>query len=177
VNAAGRVALLVVLWLLAWGELSLANVLSGVVVAAALLVAFPPRRRPGRRVRVHALGALRLAAYVARQLVLSNLLMAREIVRRTPTYRPGVLAHRLQRPSEEIVTLVTSVISLSPGTMTVDVDEVSSTIYVHFYRLADITSARADLARLERLAREAISAPSPSTRGDDPATTNRPKEL
>ena len=40
----GRVVLLVGLWLLAWGEFSLANVLSGIAVAVGLLAAFPPIR-------------------------------------------------------------------------------------------------------------------------------------
>jgi multicomponent Na+:H+ antiporter subunit E len=150
------VALLVVLWLLAWGEISLANLASGIVVAAALLAAFPPRRARGGRVRLSPVGAARLGGYVAGQLVLSNLLMTRQILRRRPRTVPGVLRHRLDEPSEEVVTVMTSVIALSPGTMTVDVDPDSSTIYVHFLFLRDIGAARAGLARLERLARGAI---------------------
>jgi hypothetical protein len=37
--------LLVALWLLAWGEITLANVVSGAAVDAALLVEFPARPR------------------------------------------------------------------------------------------------------------------------------------
>src|SRR5690242_16107319 len=102
-----RLGLLVVLWLLAWGDLSIANVISGTLVAAAILVSFPSRR-PHRNLRIDALGAIRLAGYVVTQLVLSNLLMAVEILRRTPRAEPAVLAHRLRRPSEEVVTIMTS---------------------------------------------------------------------
>ena len=171
---AGRITMLVTLWLLAWGEISVANVLSGVVVAAALLVAFPPGRRAGRRLRLSPAGIGRLAAYVAVQLVTSNFVMTREILRRRAAIRPGVLAHRLQQPSEEVVTLMTSVIALSPGTMTVDVDRSSATIYVHFLLLRDVDAARASLDRLEHLAVHAITAPSPrrhavrTSRGDVP---------
>ena len=175
-SVAGRVALLVALWLLAWGELSLANVVSGIVVAAALLVAFPARRRTGRRLHVNVVAAARLGAHVTHQLVLSNLVMAREILRRDQTAVPGVLAHRLRRPSEEVVTLITSIIALSPGTMTVDVDEHSSTIYVHFFRLTDVAAARAALERLEQLAVDAIAAPDRRPPDVDPPTTSHPKE-
>lgn len=154
-----RLALLVALWLLAWGELSLANVLSGILAAAAILIAFPTRRRPGAGVRFGLLGALRLVGYVGVQLVLSNLVMAAEILRRRPRVQHGVLAHRLRRPSEEVVTVMTSIIALSPGTMTVDVDRASSTIYVHFFRLTDVDAGRAELARLEELVAGAILAP------------------
>jgi multicomponent Na+:H+ antiporter subunit E len=161
VRILGRIMLLVALWLLAWGELSLANVLSGVVVASALLVAFPPGRRS--HVRFSLVGSVRLAGYVAAQLVTSNLVMAREILRVRPSTHPGVLAHRLQRGSDELITLMSSVIALSPGTMTVDVDRESTTIYVHFLLLRDVDAARASLTRLEQLAVGAISEPDPGS--------------
>jgi multicomponent Na+:H+ antiporter subunit E len=157
-----RLALLVALWLLAWGEVTLGNVLSGTAVAAALLVVFPLDPPTHRHLRVSVPGVARLAGHVAAQLVTSNLVMAREVLRPRITANPGVLAHRLETPSEEVVTLVTSVISLSPGTMTVDVDADASTIYVHFLFLDDVDQARASLARLERLVRAAIVAPDPA---------------
>ena len=155
---AGRIALLVTLWLLAWGEITPANLISGIIVAGALLVSFSPRRRPGGHVRLNLVGAGRLAAHVARQLLLSNVVMAREVLRRSSRTQPGVLAHRLRRPSEEVVTVMTSVIALSPGTMIVDVAHDSSTVYVHFFRLTDTAAARAGLLELERLTIDAIGA-------------------
>jgi len=155
----GRIALLVALWLLAWGEVSLANVVSGVAAAAALLVAFPPDRRAHARLRFSVTGAGRLAIYVVVQLVRSNVVMAGQILRPRPDVRPGVIAHRLRQPSEEVVTVMTSVIALSPGTMTVDVDPESTTIYVHFFRLYDVDAARTSLGHLEDLAVDAIVAP------------------
>lgn len=153
----GRVALLVVLWLLAWGELSLANLLSGAAVAGGVLVAFPPGPRPPGRLRARPGGVARLAGHVVSQLAISNVLMARQILSRRPDARPGVVAHRLRQPSEEIVTVMTSVIALSPGTMTVDVDSTSTTIYVHFFRLPDIAAAHATLDHLEELVVNAIA--------------------
>lgn len=154
---AGRIALLVALWLLAWGEASAANIVSGVAVAAALLVVFPPGPRATGGLRFSAIGAGRLAVYVLVQLVISNVVMAGQILRRRPDVRPGVLAHRLRQPSEEVVTVMTSVIALSPGTMTVDVDAESRVVYVHFFLLRDLEAARAGLRRLEELAVRAVA--------------------
>jgi len=150
-----RLGVLVALWLLAWGDLSLANVLSGVAVASAVLVAFPPGRRAPGHVRVRPAGTVRLLAYVIGQLVSSNVLMTRQILRRHPDVRPGVIAHRLRHPSDEVVTVMTSIIALSPGTMTVDVD--LTAIYVHFFRLREIAAARQQLSRLEQLVTGAIT--------------------
>ena len=152
-----RLTLLVALWLLAWGEISLANLLSGICVAGAVLLAFPPGRRATGQLRISAAGTARLLAYVMRQLVTSNILMTRQILRRHPDVQPGVIAHRLRQPSEEAVTVMTSIIALSPGTMTVDVDPGSTTIYVHFFRLHDPSTAREQLDQLERIVAGAIS--------------------
>jgi multicomponent Na+:H+ antiporter subunit E len=151
VRAGWRVAGLVLLWLLAWGEASVANVVSGVVVACALLVAFPPRaRRSTGRVRL--LGALRLLLYVGGQLVTSNYLVAREILSRRSTVRAGVLAYELRRPSDEVVTLMANVMSLTPGTMTVEATSDPAVLYVHFLLLDDVAGARRAISRLEELA-------------------------
>jgi multicomponent Na+:H+ antiporter subunit E len=156
VSMVGRIGLLVILWLLAWGDISVANIVSGVAVAALLLLAFPVRGRGDGSVGLNVGGALRLAGYVVAQLVVSNLIMTREILRRRPGGHSGVLAYRLEHPSEQVLTLMTSIISLSPGTMTVDVASDSTTVYVHFFNLGDIEAARASLARLERLVAGAI---------------------
>ena len=160
----GRIGLLVGLWLLAWGDVSLANIVSGLAVAAALLVAFPPGPRASSGLRFSMAGAGHLAVYVVIQLVKSNVVMSRQILRRRLDVRPGVLAHRLRRPSEEVVTVMTSVIALSPGTMTVDVDSESTTIYVHFFDLRDVEAARTSLRTLEHLAVGAIAARTPDRR-------------
>jgi multicomponent Na+:H+ antiporter subunit E len=102
-------------------------------------------------------GLLRLAAYVVVQLVTSNVVMARQIVQRDSARRSGVLAHRLRRPSEAVATVMSSIIALSPGTMTVDVASDSSVLYVHFFDLRDVVVARTTLARLEQRVVAAIA--------------------
>jgi multicomponent Na+:H+ antiporter subunit E len=129
--------------------------MSGVAAATVLLVAFPPRRRDPGDLRLSPLGTARLVAHVTGQLVRSNIVMARQILR-PPTSRPGVLAHHLERPTDEVITVVSSIIALSPGTMIVDVAPDSSTIYVHFFHLDDPDEARRSIARLEHLAIGAI---------------------
>jgi multicomponent Na+:H+ antiporter subunit E len=152
-------ALLVALWLLAWGEFSIANIASGIAVAAGLLAAFPTTRVSRGNLRPSLAGMARLGLYIGAQLVISNVVVTREILRRRITLAPGVLAHRLASPSDEVVTIMTSIISLSPGTMTADVDPDGSTIYVHFLLLRDIDEARRGLARLEALVVAALGHP------------------
>jgi len=161
-----RIALLTALWLLAWGEISVANIVSGIAVATALMLALPPSDDHASRARIDLVGAVRLAGYVAKQLITSNVVMTRLVLRRNPATAPGVLAHQLQEPSEHVVTVMTTVIALSPGTMVADVDRTSSTIYVHFLILDDIDAGHRSLDRLERVARATIRtdpAPTPGS--------------
>jgi multicomponent Na+:H+ antiporter subunit E len=161
---AGRVALLVTLWLLAWGQITLAIVVSGVIVAAALLFEFPPGGRASGSLRLNPVAIARLVVHVHVQLLISNVVMARAILHPRPSADPGVLAHRLQRPSEEIITVMSSVIALSPGTMVVDVEDDSSIIYVHFFALRDVGAARTVLVRLEERIVAAIASRHPSSK-------------
>jgi multicomponent Na+:H+ antiporter subunit E len=156
----GRVVALVVLWLLAWGDVSVANVLSGVVLAAALLVAFPPDEGPALG-RVRLIGLVRLVTYVAAQLVTSNYLVAREIVSRRSRVRAGVLAYELQQPSDQVLTLMANVMALTPGTMTVEATSDPAVLYVHFLLLDDVDKARRLVGRLEELAAATVGPPAP----------------
>jgi multicomponent Na+:H+ antiporter subunit E len=149
-------ALLVTLWVLAWGEVTVANLVSGVAVTAALLTAFPQHRRGGSARRLDLSGSVRLAALTALQVLAANVEMTRRILRRSILYRPAVLAHRFQQPSEEVATVMSSIIALSPGTMTIDVDEDSSVVYVHFFDAHDADAARAVLDVLEQRVIDAV---------------------
>jgi multicomponent Na+:H+ antiporter subunit E len=159
VSVARRVVLLVVVWLLAWGELSLANVLSGTLLALALIVAFPPRRRSADSPRARLLAGIRLVLYVLAQLVPSNVLVARQVLSRRSRIRTGVLAYPLERSSDEVLSLMAHVIALTPGTMTVEVTRDPPVLYVHFLLLEDVDAARGELARLQRLAEAALGRP------------------
>lgn len=150
-KAPRRGLLLVLFWFLAWGELSLANLVSGIVVAAVLLAAFPPRRRSSSWVGFRPLGALRLVLYVLGQLVPSNLLVAREIVARDTRIRTGVLEYRLAHPSDEALNLMAHVIALTPGTMAVEAAPDTGVLSVHFLLLDDEDRAHASLVHLESL--------------------------
>ena len=157
--AARRAMLLVSFWLLAWGEVSVANVASGILVAAGLLVAFPPHRPAVSGPTISPAGTARLILYVLGQLVPSNVLVTREILCRRSRIRTGVLAYPLEQPSEAVLSLMAHVIALTPGTMTVEATSDPPVLYVHFLLLDDLAKARRTVARLERLAVAALGRP------------------
>jgi multicomponent Na+:H+ antiporter subunit E len=147
---------LLALWLLAWGEVSVGNVVSGIALIVVLLLAFPTTRHGGPRVRVHPIAMTRLVAYVLAQLVVSNVLVAREIVSRRSRVRTGVVGYRVQQPSDLTLTLMSNILALAPGTMPVDVTLDPPMLYVHFLLLSDVEDARRRIGRLETLVAAAV---------------------
>jgi multisubunit Na+/H+ antiporter MnhE subunit len=147
-----RLVLLVVIWVLAWGEVTLTTVLVGAVLAALLLVAFPPTSGPGPiGSGLRPWAAVRLILYMTGQLVVSNVLVAREILGRGSRISTGVIEYELHSSSEWVATLVANLIALTPGTMTVEATRDPPVLHVHFLLLRDVGAARRSLARLERL--------------------------
>ena len=172
--SARRATLLVAFWLLAWGQVSAANVASGIVVAVGLLVAFPPHRPAVSGPSISPVGTARLVLYVLGQLVPSNVLVTREILCRRSRIRTGVLAYPLQEPSDAVLSLMAHVIALTPGTMTVEATTDPPVLYVHFLLLDDVEKARRSVARLECLAAAALGRPSAQRGGALPSPGERP---
>jgi multicomponent Na+:H+ antiporter subunit E len=161
-----RMVLLVVVWVLAWGEITVVNVVVGTVLAAALLATFPPRGVGLSRSRIRPLAIARLVGYLLQQLVVSNVLVAREILSRRSSIHTGVIVHELHGSSEWVLTLVANAIALTPGTMTVDATVDPSTLHVHFLLLDDIDKAHRSIDRLTTLV-NAAAGPAPPL-GDEP---------
>ena len=100
---------------------------------------------------IRPLAALHLLGYVAWQLVVSNLLVAREIVARRSRIRTGIIACRLHTTSPGLITLIADIIEISPGTMTVETRAEPPTLYLHMLMLHDPLHARHQVAHIEKL--------------------------
>lgn len=142
-------AWVVVVWLALWGEFSAANVVSGAVVAVLALRLFPlrPTTGPGR---FRLVWALRLLGYFLVKLVEANAVVAWEAV--TPRNRivEGIVAVPVTSASDVLVSVVANAISLTPGTLTIEVETDPHVLYVHVLHLHDIDAVRQDVTRLER---------------------------
>lgn len=161
-------AVLVLIWVAMWGDLSWANVLSGVAVAAAVLAVI--HRRPAEqhdRIRVG--GSLRLIAWFSGQLIVASVVVAREVLRPKQRIRQGIVAIPLRTESRRVETLVANIISLIPGTLTLEAAQNPPRLYVHVLHLDDVDDIRAEVAHLEDLVTKAVM---PSLLPLDPPTSS-----
>ena len=160
---AAAVAGLVGVWLLGWGELSIANVLSGVVVALLVLALFPLGPIPERRGHtLRPLRTLHLLVYFFVELVRSNVAMTRDLLGKRERIRTGVLAYPLRVDSVALMTFLANVLALSPGIMPIEFDDAPGqpkVLYLHVTRMHERDRTVRKIARYEELALRAFGSP------------------
>lgn len=129
-------AVLVTFWMLLWGVFSWANLISGLIVAAVVLAVFPlpvvvfaGRPRP--------LGLLRFAARFVADLVTASVQLAVLAFRFGHQPRSAIIRVPLQVPSDLVLTLTGEAVSLVPGSLVVDTDQASTTLYIHVIAVPD----------------------------------------
>lgn len=149
------VAWLVVVWLFLWEGVSVPNVLAGVALASLLVVLFPMRPR-GIRGAFRPVAAAHFAGFFAWKLVEASMVVAWEVVTPQNRINEGIVAVPIRGVSETLTTLVANAISLTPGTLTLEVRHRPPTLYVHVLHLEDIDEVRHDVQYLEVLAMRAF---------------------
>lgn len=147
---------LTAIWVLAWGSPSPANILSGLAVALLLMAVSPDAWPPLHRAKVRPVAIARFAGHVAGQVVLANVSLTREVVRRRSNVTTGIVAVPLPDCSDGLITLVTNVMAVTPGTMPVEVDRDPTVLYVHVLLLGDVEEVRRDVQHLAALAYRAF---------------------
>lgn len=150
---------LTVVWVGLWGSVTAANVLGGMSVAVLLVLALPLTEvREDDDVR--ALPLLRFVAYFAVDLVRASMQVALLVLRPRPLLRQAVLAVPVRGASDRLLTLLANAISLTPGTLTLEVDRPRSTLYVHVIDVGPDPQAlervRASILKVEHLAVQAV---------------------
>ncbi len=151
VNQAPLFLGLVALWMLLWGRFGWLELLTGALVAGLVSVTFylPAVQLSGRLNPWHgARFLLRLLADIVRASVQVAALAL------SPRYRPGnaILAVGLNTRSDLILTWTAVATSIVPGSIVVDVDRVSSTLYLHVLNVH--TAGQAERFRASVLATE-----------------------
>ena len=150
-----RSIVLLVVWVALWGDLTVANVVSGVVVVALLAIVVPTSAAPGHVPNPVAMVVL--GWHVLVDLVVSSLTVARAVVRPTPERTiTAVLPVPLSTRSPLVASIVANAITLTPGTMTVDVDPDTFVLQVHVLGTVDADEFREDIAVLERRVAAAV---------------------
>ena len=140
-----------VLWVLLWGDLSVANLVSGFVLGMVITWVFPlpPIETHGRfRLWPHT----KLVAILLFDLVRSSFVVAAQAFHFGHTMRNAVVRVDLRTRSDLYLTLTSELVSLVPGSLVMEARRQESVLYVHVMDVrsdADIAAARRKVLEAE----------------------------
>jgi multicomponent Na+:H+ antiporter subunit E len=125
-----EVALLAVCWLALTGDWSLAAAAFSIALAWLLLRLVRPLGGEGfRRVRLSRLPGFLL--YLLKEILVANLKVAAAVVAPSGRLRPAIVAVPLALDRDAEIALLANLITLTPGTLSLDVSPDRRTLYVH----------------------------------------------
>ncbi|MEV6263153.1 Na+/H+ antiporter subunit E [Streptomyces sp. NPDC051784] len=146
------IAWLTLIWVLLWSTLTWANVVTGVVVAVTVCLAFPlPQVDLG--LRLHPWGILRLAGYLLYDMYTSGVRVTRQIFAGRP-HRPAVIGVPLRCRGDLMLAATAVTVSNVPGGAVVEVRRATATLFLHVLdadRPEELEAARQQVWKLEEL--------------------------
>lgn len=145
------VAPLALVWMALWESADLGTALAGVAVGLVAVRLVPPRRSEALA-HLRPVPAIRLLGFFLRKLVQATMLVAWEVITPRTRTNQGIVAVPMHGASDGIITLVANIISLTPGTLTLEVRRDPATLYVHVLHLRSVEEVRLEARRFEEMA-------------------------
>jgi len=138
--------LLAFAWMAVSGSFSLANMIFGFLLGGFALYLI--------REQVGSLGYFRRTAKLISlgwlflyELVLSAWKVAKLVLSPKMDLKPGIFSYPLTVERDFEITLLANLITLTPGTLSVDVSEDRKTLYVHALDCSDVEQLRRDISQ------------------------------
>src|SRR5690606_34989351 len=127
---------LVVVWSLLWGAFTWGNIVAGALVAIVVLKFFPlPPVTFAGRIRI--LGVANFLLHFLADLLVASVQIAWLALRPGPPPRGAILAVPLRIRSDLNLTLIAVAVTLIPGSIILEADRSSGTLYIHMLGVAD----------------------------------------
>jgi len=134
--------LLTLTWGAVNGELSAANLVVGFVLSWVLLAILESADVTSAGYTSRIIVVVRFLGFFLWELFLANVTVARSVVRPRLDIRPGVVAVPLTVTTDLEITLLACLITLTPGTLALDVADDRSTLFVHALDVEDADAFR-----------------------------------
>lgn len=143
-------------WAAVTGRFDFSNVVVGMVLGyAVLFVAQPIMGRSNYFKRIQRV--VGFAGFYVWELVRANLRVASDVLSPTPRIRPGVLAIPLEAKTDTEITLLANLLTLTPGSVSLDVSSDRRFLYLHAMYIDDVEAYRASVkADIERRVLEVL---------------------
>jgi len=135
--------LLALTWAVAIGEVSLGQLGVGFVLGYFILL-FAARALAPTKYFAKVPQVILFCFYYLWQMILSNVRVAYDVLTPTHYMQPGVVAFELQARTDAEITLLANLITLTPGTLSLDLSPDRRVLYVHVMYIdgGDMAAAR-----------------------------------
>ncbi|WP_333899808.1 Na+/H+ antiporter subunit E [Agrobacterium pusense] len=137
--------LFVAVWLAVTGSLTLANIIFALIVSTLALWLIRHQLPGGRNHWLRLGRVLSLVLLFFKELALSAWKVAVMVTRPKLVVQPGIFAYPLTVTTDFEITLLANLITLTPGTLSVDVSPDRKMLYVHAIDCSDIETAKNDI--------------------------------
>ena len=94
-------------------------------------------------------GILELTVYYLKLLIVANFRVAVEVM--TPSFRmkPAIIGYNLELESGFGIFLLVNLITMTPGTLSLDLSDDSKKLYVHIMYAEEVDAAKKQIKKLE----------------------------
>ncbi len=143
--------LLSMLWALLTGRVSVGSLSTGFLLGYIALTLLYPGKEGRNNYFQKSMQIIRFVLVFIRELLVSSWRVAIDVVKPLPLMRPGVVGIPLDAETDLEITMLANVISLTPGTLSLDVSEDRKTLYIHAMYVINPDDLRREIKeRLER---------------------------
>lgn len=149
--------LLALAWVALTGQFTPVNLVAGFGLGYLLLWLVRPARETASYFR-KIVQVISFFFFFLSELLIANLRVAYYVIRPSLTMRPGVVAIPLDLKSDAEITLLANLITLTPGSLSLDVSTDRRVLYVHAMYIDDVETFRREIKEgFERRVREVFS--------------------
>jgi multicomponent Na+:H+ antiporter subunit E len=136
--------LLALAWAALQGEITLANLLVGYAVGYAILALLARGGVMPLTLAARTIHGLQLAGFFAWELVLANFRVAGDVLRGN-RIEPAVVAIPLDITGDGEILLLSMLINITPGSVTIDLSDDRRTLYVHVMHMKSADQTRQEI--------------------------------
>ena len=138
--------LLALAWAALQGEVTLGNLAAGFAVGYVILSLLARGGVMPSALTSRTLPALELAGFFVWSLVLANVRVASDVLRpAATTIKPAVLGIPLDVTTDREILLLTMLINITPGSVTIDLSQDRRTLYVHVMHMTSAEASRREI--------------------------------
>jgi multicomponent Na+:H+ antiporter subunit E len=137
--------LLALAWAALLGDITLGNLLVGYGLGYAVLALLEKGGVLPSTFQTRVGRALSLAGFFMRALIVANVRVASDVLRPHTAIHPAVVAVPLDVTSDAEILLLSALINITPGSVTIDLSDDRRTLYVHVMHITSAEASRREI--------------------------------